>query len=660
MASGTIIGSTGNVYIDAKVVWSSILNTSTNKSKVTAALYYRRNNTGYTTTGTGTFSIGIGSTETSTTETSATKYLTITESDWVKAVEVTAIVSHDSDGSKSVYIYASGSIPDTSLNSTSVVGKATLDTIARASTIESLSCATKYFNGEMTYKYTPKNSSWYNRCNISLNLDGEYISVKSINLGTQSASQKTATVTLSESELSTIYNKLPNATKGVIRFTLRTYSDSGYSTQIGDAGYKELTLYIPNDTTTKPSVSVSVAPSHSLTGDFENLFVQGKSKVQASITSSGKYGATITSQSMVVEGKTYDSNDSFTSGYLSGYGTIAVEITVTDTRGYSQTVTTNISVIAYAKPKVVSASGESSIICARCDANGNLTESGTYLKIKAKRSYSLCKSDGVQKNFCGLRYRYKTVGGAFSSWVTLLDAMTLTTEEVDTVQMNGALAITSSYVIHVDAVDVVGHHTYAEFAIPTEEIYWDRAGSRNSLGLGKYAEFDNALDSAWDFYMNNHRITGLPTPTSPSEAVPLSYVDAADIKITKSLNAQGWYKVGKLYGVSNATMCAVATLTIGGLFINNQVSPSMVNIATQYNGARVFLSIPSLVENQISKIGVVKESATVYGVYAYYNTANENTVSINIHIHMGTFVSADLEVASVVDSDMLASINVKQ
>ena len=205
-------------------------------------------------------------------------------------------------------------------------------------------------------------------------------------------------------------------------------------------------------------------------------------------------------------------------------------------------------------------------------------------------------------------------------------------------------------------MDVVGYHTYAVVEIPTDKVYWHRAGSRNSLGLGKYVERDNALDSDWDLYMNHHRITGLPTPTSDSDAVPKSYVDAADSKITKSLNAQGWYKVGTLSG----EMCAVATLTIGGIFVNNQASPSMVDIATQYNQARMFLRLPSLADSQISKIGVVKESVKVYGVYAYYNTANQNTVDINVHIHMGAFESADLVVASVTDSNMLSSINVKQ
>lgn len=568
-------------------------------------------------------------------------------------------VAHNSDGKKSIsysFSVTDGAGQTYTPGDASKSGTLALTTIPRATTIDSLSCATKYFTGTMTYKYTPKSASYYNRCNVSLNLDGTYIAVKTINLGKQSTSQKTATVTLTADELAIIYNKLPSATKGTLRFTFRTYSDSGYSDQIGDAGYEEIDLSIPNDATTKPAVSATVAPSHALTGDFASLYVQGKSKVQATISAEGRYGATIKAYKMEVGGESYEGSNSLTSGYLSGQGTVAVKITATDSRGYSQTITKNISVLAYSRPYVVPATGESAIICARCDADGNLTDSGTYLKIKARRSYSLCKVDGVQKNFCGLRYRYKTVGGAFSSWITLLGAKTLTTEEVNTIQMDGALATTKSYVIHVDAVDVVGEHTYAVFDIPTDAIYWHRAGSRNSMGFGKYAERDNAMDVGWQIHMNQNRITGLPTPTSDSEAVPRSYVDAADIKISKSLTAQGWYKVGTLSG----EMCAVATLTVGGIFVNNQASPSMVDVATQYNQARTFLRLPSLADNQISKIGVAQESAKVYGVYAYYNSANANTVDINIHIHMGAFVSADLAVASVTDSSMLSSINVKQ
>ena len=652
-ASNYALGTTSNDSIAVRVTWDCVGDIAMNESSVVVKLQYKRTNTGFTTNGTGTFSLTVNGDNVS-----ATKTLTITENEWVTAITWTGYLTHDNDGNLTLSISASGSIPVTTLKSSSVSTSVKLYTFTRASTLDLVWEDKRYFNETITYQYTPKSANFYNQLKVYLNLNGTLTEIMTKNLGNSSPSQQiTKYVTLSKDELAIVYNKLPNSTYGTLRVALLTYSDNGYSSQVGSADYKELPRYIPNDDTTKPSVSASLTPSHSLREEFANLYVQGNSKVKATINSSGMYGATITSQEMVVEGQTYDSSDSFTSGYLSKYGTIAVKINVTDSRGFSQTITENITVLAYSNPKVVPASGESEIICARCDVNGNLSESGTYLKIKAKRSYSLCELDGEQKNICGLRYQYKKAGDVdFSDWVTLLGAMTLTTEEVDTIQMDGYLEATSSYVVHVDAVDLVGNHTYVAFDIPTESVYWHRSGIRNSLGLGKYVEHDNALDSDWDIYMNDHRITGLPAPTSDSDAVPLSYVDAADIKITQSLNAQGWYKVGKLSG----EMCAVATITIGGVFQNNQASPSMVDIATQYNHARTFLRLPSLADNQITQIGVVKESEQVYGVYAYYNSNKENPVSINIHIHMGAFVSADLAVASVNEDDMLSSINVNQ
>jgi hypothetical protein len=492
MASGTITGSTSNSYIDAKIVWSSSANTSANQSTVTAALYYKRNNTGYTTSGTGTFSITINGTKAS-----ATKTITITESAWVKVVENTVAVSHNSDGSKSITISASGGLPDTSLASTNVSGTATLDTIPRASTIDSVTCATKYFNGTMTYKYTPKSASYYNRCVIALNLNGTYTQVKVINIGTQSASQKTATVTLSESELSVIYNKLPSSTKGALRFTFRTYSDSGYSSQIGDAGYKEISLSIPNISATQPTATMTLSPVTALASPFNTLYIKGRTKVDANFTNgAGKYGASIKSYTMSVNGKSYGSP--YTSEYLTTEGSVTVTGTIKDSRGYSRTYTQTITVIPYTNPRITPASAEDEIICARCDADGNLNDSGTYLKIKAKRNYSKVVSDGVQKNFCSIRYRYKAEGGSYSSWVTIL-ATNSASDEVDTgALLGGALLPTSSYVVQVGVVDTIGEADTTTVSIPTDKIFWHRAGSINSFGFGKYAEEENTFDIAED------------------------------------------------------------------------------------------------------------------------------------------------------------------
>ena len=492
MASGTIYGKTSNEFIDAKVEWSSTTNISTNQSTVTAALYYKRNNTGYQTTGTGSFSITINGEKFS-----ATKSLTITENAWVKAVEGTVTVSHNANGAKSIEISAAGSITSTSLTYTSVAGTATLDTIPRASTIDYLSCATKYFNGTMTYKYTPKSASFYNRCVIALNISGTYTQVKIINLGRQAASQQTATVTLSESELSIIYNKFPSSTQGTLRFTFRTYSDSGYSSQVGDAGYKEITLNIPNNSSTQPTATMTVSPVSNLSSPFNTLYIKGRTKVDVDFTNAeGKYGASIVSYAVSVCGKNYGSP--FTSEYITTEGSVEVKGTIKDSRGFIREYTKTVTYIPYTNPRIIPASGDSEIICARCDASGKLNDSGTYLKIKAKRSYSKVESNGAQKNFCYIRYRYKAEGGSYSSWTTIL-ATDASSDEVSTgALLKGTLETTKSYVVQVGVVDNLGEADATTVNIPTDKVYMHRAGSMNSFALGKYAEDDNTFDVAQD------------------------------------------------------------------------------------------------------------------------------------------------------------------
>lgn len=493
MAKGTIYGTTANENIDSKIEWSSTVNVENNSSMVTAALYYKRNNTGFTTYGEGYFYVyangisGGGKTR-----------LTITEHSWVKAAEVTTEVLHLDDGTKSINIHAIGSLPDTSLTSTHIEGSAILDTIRRAMTVDSLSCATNYFDGKMTYKYMPISDDLYCRCNISLNLNGTFIAVKSINLGKQSVAQKTGTVTLEESELSTIYNKLPSAKQGKLRFTFRTYSDSEYSTQVGDAGYKEITLFIPDDISTKPYVTEMVlSPVHNLGDAFAGLYIQGMTKVKAVSKETGQYGATIAKKSITVEGKSYESGSNYTSDYISGYGLVEVKLTLEDTRGFRNTKTYTVAVIPYSKPIVIPRLGETSIVCARCDVNGNLTDSGTYLRIRARRSFSPCMANGVQKNFCGLRFRYKnTKESQFSEWQNLLTITNTSTEEVDTIVLGNTLSITSTYVVQIDAVDSISNHSYVSFDIPTEEIYLHKAGSLGSLGIGEYVQDANIISIA--------------------------------------------------------------------------------------------------------------------------------------------------------------------
>lgn len=485
MAKGTISGTTSNEFIDAKIEWSSTFSISGNNSSVTAALYYKRNNSGHTTSGTGTFSITInGVTK------SATKTVSITESAWVKVVENTVTVSHNYNGRRTITISGAGSIPGTSLTSTSVSEKVDLDVIPRETTFNSLTCATNYFTGKITYKFTPKSSDLYNRCQITIN----DTHVKYLPLGKQSASLHTGSLTLDETDLTIIYNKLPSSTKGTLRFTFTTYTDVNYSDAVGSGQYKELSLEIPLNDKTQPAATIKLSPSHSLPDKFKDWYISSKSKVKASITAvEGKYGATVNTIKMTVLGKSYGSP--YTSDVLNVEGSVIVQCILTDSRGFTSTYTLGITVLPYASPRIIPASLYNEIVCGRCDSDGELSESGTSLRIIAKRSYSKLIVNGQQQNFCTIDYRYKVENGAYSQWYSLItddDA----SDEADTGAKFGTIEATKNYTVQLLVYDSLNDGYYITFTIPTDKVYWHRAGSINSFCFGGYVSDPDTFEIA--------------------------------------------------------------------------------------------------------------------------------------------------------------------
>lgn len=476
MAKGTIYGSTGNQYIDAKIEWTSTPNNSANTSSVTAKLYYKRNNTGFTTRGTGNFSITIDGDKQSISE-----YLTITEGAWVLAMTATKTVSHGNDGSKTITISATGSIPETTLTSTSCSGRATLDTIPRASAITSAGNVT--LGNACSVKWTPASASF--RYKIEFTLGEWSYTTGAIHPNTTSAyTYKGYPLPLA------VANQLPNAKTGTMTATLYTYSDSGATTQVGSSASKTFTVTVPNNTNTKPSVTMTLSPSHSLGSAFDGVYVKGKSKVEATLSGEGKYSAKVSSYRMYAMGKTYTASP-YQSGYLTTAGSVTIEGRAYDSRGYYGSVTKEITVIPYSKPSLLPASGEKAIICARCDADGNLSESGTRLKIKARRSYSKVKDGDTQKNFCTIRYRYRAESDAiFSSWTELLSKNALSTDTIDTKLVGVVTDLQTSYVVQVGVVDDVGESAALQFIIPTDFVAVDipekHRGRR--IGIGRYAE----------------------------------------------------------------------------------------------------------------------------------------------------------------------------
>ena len=403
-------------------------------------------------------------------------------------LDKTITVTHKDDGSGTVsvrtWMPTGISAGDVELGPKTI----TLETIGRASVITAVGDVK--LGNACSVKWTPASASYRYRLKFSLG-DWSYIT-GAIH------PDKTSGFTYGGYKIPLpVANQIPNSKTGTMTVKLYTYSDAAATAQVGEADSATFTVTVPSNDSTIPTVSMTLNPVSSLGSAFDGVYVQGKSKVQATIEATGKYGATITAYRMGIGSAAYD--DPLISDYLGNAGEITVFGAAQDSRGYANYIEKTITVMAYSKPQIHAVSGEGSVVAARCDANGNLDDSGTYLKIKAKRSYNPVEADGAQKNFCKIQFRYKVNGGAYSGWFTILASSALTSDEVVTgALLGGKLAVDTTYTVQVQAIDDVGEYARTTITVPTDKVYCHRDGARRSFSFGEYVQEDNTFAIAED------------------------------------------------------------------------------------------------------------------------------------------------------------------
>ncbi len=399
----------------------------------------------------------------------------------------TAKVYHETDGKKSLAISASfsGVAGVSSLKKGVLSGVVELDTIPRASEITSAGAVA--LGNKCSIKWTPASKNFRYVLEFSL---GDWCYTTGVIHPNQ-----TSVYTYSGYSIPlAVAEQITDAPSADMKVTLYTYSDTAGKTQVGDASSKTFAVTVPSNSATQPAVTMTLSPVSSLPETFAGLYIQGKTKVRAEFSATGKYGAEIAAYSMKVEGTAYGPDDDCTSDYLSQSGGVTIDGSAKDTRGIAGNTQKTVTVIGYSNPRILAASGESDVVAARCDADGNITDSGTCLKIKAKRSYSPVESGGVQKNFCKIQYRYAVNGGNYSAWTTILEADDLSSDEVITgALLVGTLSVEATYLVQIQAVDDVGEYTRTTITVPTERVYCHRDGARRSFTFGGYVEEDNTF-----------------------------------------------------------------------------------------------------------------------------------------------------------------------
>lgn len=596
MASGTInfnASASSGKYIDAKIEWTSSPNTTLNTSSIIVSLYVRKGDTTQTltvpTSGTWTYTLTIDGGKTT-----GSVSLSVLE-DWVLvATKSIGGLVHNDNGTKSITISGSVTSPaGTSYagHTSSGSGTATFDTIPRATIIDSLSCSTAYFNGTLTYKYTPQSADFYSRCNITLNLNGNFIAIRSINLGKKSTTQQTATVSLTAVELQKIYDNLPSTTKGILRFTFRTYSDSGYSSQVGNTSAKDLSLTIP--TSVKPTATLTVSATNSnswLAG--QKVYVQNYSGLSATLSGSAGSGANNPTYSIVGGG--YSSNkNSLTVSKITSSGDITIVGRVTDSRGRYTEVSETINILPYTAPAITLLEVTRGVYNSGWTAN----ETGKDVKITFKATLAL----SAQGN---------TYGATFKLGSSAMTPSSGTTTGLESGASNSVYLLNlsgeNSYTLSFTAKDLVGNSNTAKVTIPTMNVTIEFNESGKGIAFGKTSEkdaFECAFPAEFSGGVKLIRDDGTVIAIGDTGWIDLGISD----EVTTTSSASAGHYTGCAYRVVNGNHVYVA-FNVRATFSGSAVIVSGTAIPSQYRPKLQPYAVVTLNGSRVARILVSRST----------------------------------------------------
>ena len=462
-ASGTITQAIRTGY-QLKIVWTvNSQSVANNTSSVTAKVQLVSTGSSYT--------INSSASKSGSLTINGTKYtFTFTAAlngNQTKTIYTkTVTVAHNANGSKTCSFSATAGInvtlSGTYYGNVTASGSGTFNTIARASTISSVT-ASVAINGtnEVTVSITRAASSFTHTVVFSF--------------GSYSKSVTGVGTSTSYAIPTSWINAMPSATSGTAKVTVTTYSGS---TKIGSAVSKTFKVTVPAGVVpTISGVTISEAVS-GLAAQFGG-YVQSKSKLSVSITAAGVYSSTIKSYKTTIQGANYTAR-SFTSGVLSKSGTSTITITVTDSRGRTASTTRSLTVIAYAAPKITSFQGF------RCLADGTENYEGTY--VSASINFSISSVGSKNTAAYTLEYKLQTA----TTWTALTSGSVYALSDT-IVSASGLFGVDNSFDIRLSVTDYFTT-VRSTFEIPTAFTLIDYNKSGRALAFGKVSELEEGVE----------------------------------------------------------------------------------------------------------------------------------------------------------------------
>ena len=211
-------------------------------------------------------------------------------------------------------------------------------------------------------------------------------------------------------------------------------------------------------------------------------YVQTKSGVTFALSGTAKYGASIASYRLTIDGKVYTrtGNGSIAHSPITGSGSVGYTYVVVDSRGLERSYTGTITVLAWTAPKITA------FAITRVTSSGAEALDGTYAMATIKATVSGLSVSGTQKNSIKYFIQYKAKDT--DTW-TNSDTIGLSATSVNQtwqLKKGGAAVGTFDDMTGYDfrlALSDIYATSYASSEMPTKEILLDIFHT-NGRGIG--------------------------------------------------------------------------------------------------------------------------------------------------------------------------------
>ncbi len=314
-------------------------------------------------------------------------------------------ISHETDGTRTIYAYLEIKIAETSLKQTKHYDTTLpLTTIPRASSVQIT--GNRYLNSTLTLAITRATNSFVHKLYYSFgSLENQTSGLSAYNnVGTSA----TFTPPLN------LANQIPTSPSGSCTLTCETYIGSVSSANyVGKKSYT-FTLQIANSQMPSSSIGTLSEADTTMSSLNWGIFVVGKSKISFPVTVNPSYSSPTTLK-VTVNDETYNESavttsttTNYTTGYLTTVGENTISAKVEDRRGKSYTRNVTYTVYDYTSPEIT----EFDVF--RCNSSGTASDEGTYIRYKFSASIDAVYDGTNNHNAHSFVLKYRTKGSTGS------------------------------------------------------------------------------------------------------------------------------------------------------------------------------------------------------------------------------------------------------